>query len=148
MKIWCYLFSVLALQIGVQFARSDEGSVSCPCASNPAASWEYTLEEAVHISDVVIMGRIVELKEGMRGRMNATLSLMAAYKGGNFRFLSLVEKVTNFEKDSSRDMSLFFLVEEPSGNLALQCMTPLGSLNVAGRLKSLLDYVRYVGTGK
>lgn len=94
------------------------------------------------------MGRIVDLRDGIRGTMNATLSLMAAYKGRNFRFLSLIDKVTNFERESSKEMSLFFLTEEPSGNLALQCMTPLGMLNTAGNLRSLLDFIRDVGIGK
>lgn len=150
MRSWYYLFSILAIHSALRLARSDEnsGAVRCPCANNPATSWEFTLEQAVSISDVVLMGKIVNLHEGMRGTMNATLSLMIAYKGRNLRFLSRIDRVTNFEKDSSREMSLFFLAEEPAGNLALQCMAPLLALNSAGNLKSLLDFVREVGMSK
>lgn len=99
------------------------------------------------VSDVVLIGGIVDLSDGIRGTMNATLAVTASYKGPNI-FLAVLENVTNFEKDPSKEMSLFFLTEEPAGNLALQCITPLGKLNVMGDLTSLLDFVSDVGKGK
>lgn len=99
------------------------------------------------VSDVVLMGRIRDLSDGISGTMNASLSVMATYKGPDI-FLDDLDNVTNFEKDSSKEVSLFFLTEEPAGNLALQCITPLGKLHVMGDLTSLLDFVSDVGKGE
>ena len=106
----------------------------------------------MRVSDVVIMGKVIEVREGLRGTMNATIASVITYKGrsSNLRthFLTQVPHVTNFDKDDPRDMALFFLAIEPEGNMALQCMSPLIALNEVGNLKVILDFVRDMGTSE
>lgn len=143
-----YMLAIVALHIALQLPDGDasSGAVRCPCASD-SATWEFSMEQAMHVSDVVMMGRIVSLREGLRGTMNATISSIITYKGRNSQFLTMVHHVTNFEKDSSREMALFFLAVEPAGNLALQCMSTLLALNSVSDLRILLDFVRDMGIG-
>lgn len=101
----------------------------------------------MRVSDVVMMGKVVDIREGLRGTMNATIAAMYTYKG-TVRFLTQVGQVTNFDREVDRDrMALFFLVKEPAGNLALQCMSPLPSLNGDGgnTLMDILDFVYELG---
>lgn len=101
----------------------------------------------MRVSDVVMMGKVVHVQEGLRGTMNATIAAMYTYKG-SLHFLTQVSHVTNFDREVERDrMALFFLVKEPAGNLALQCMSPLPSLNGDGgnTLMDILDFVYDMG---
>ena len=127
--------------------------------SSSAAGWEYTFEEAMRVADVVIMGKILKLSDGVRGTMNASILLAVAYKGASFFstqmkgesfFWTQIENIgTNFEKDSPRSISLFFFAREPAGNLALQCMVTLDELRAAGgNLKDLLEFAHKMGVGK
>lgn len=121
----------------------------CPCAGSLATE-RPTIEEAVRTSDVVLFGKIVGLQPGLRGTMNASLVSIHAYKGRTL-FLSRVENCTNFSWDAGLGVpSLFFFVQEPAGNLALRCMSPLGDLHSAtdGHLPALLDFVRDLGKRK
>ena len=144
----CILVTYLSLQPYGGDAAAFSGTVRCPCATSLAAYWELTLEQAMLVSDVVIMGRILELREGLRGTMNASIATMIAYKGHFAAFLMRMDDFTNFDHDAPRAMALFFFAREPAGNLALQCMTPLSSLYAVGDLKAVLDYVKDMGSGK
>ena len=148
------LAAVLVLHLASQLPGGDaafSGSMRCPCASSLGASWELSLDQAVRVSDVVMMGRVLELRDGLGGMMNASLSSMITYKGRFSQgggFLTRVDHVTNFEKGAPREMALFFFATEPAGNLALQCMAPLTALNSVGDLKAVLDFVRDFGRRK
>lgn len=149
------LTAALVLHLSSQLPGSDaafSGSVRCPCATSLGeSSWQFSLEQAMLVSDVVMMGRVVELQEGLGGMMNASIASMITYKGrfsSGGGFLTLVENVTNFEKGAPRDMAIFFFAKEPAGNLALQCMAPLIALSAIGDLKAVLDYVRDLGRRK
>ena len=126
-------------------------AMRCPCAASlGTADGALTIEQAVRVSDVVLLGRVVGLHTGLRGTMNASLISIFTYKGAG-DFLTRVEDVTNFAKEAGEDvLALFFLAEEPAGNLALLCMSPLLQLNSAtlGDLRSLLDFVRDMGRRK
>ena len=143
-----FVVFLLSLCVGrgeAAFSRS----MRCPCHHSLAAErWNsLSIEEAVRLSDVVLLGRVVDLHAGIRGTMNASLISIFTYKGPS-SFLSRLEDVTNFAEDTREDlMALFFFAEEPSGNLALQCMSPLLELHSAtlGDLKALLDFVRDLG---
>ena len=147
------LLALVAASLSLQSAVSDSrgaslGDVRCPCVSSSAASWEYSFEEAMRVADVVIMGKILKLSDGVRGTMNASILSAVAYKGGSF-FWTQMEDGTNFEKDSPLDMSFFFFAREPAGNLALQCMATLYELSAGGvDLKDLLEFAHKMGIGK
>ena len=144
------LLAVVAVGLSLQSAFSDSrgaslGDVRCPCVSSSAASWEYTFEQAMRVADVVIMGKIMKLSDGVRGTMNASLLSAITYKGDSI-FWTQMEDFTNFEKDSPRDMSFFFFAREPAGNLALQCMASLYQLSAAGvDLRDLLEFIHKMG---
>lgn len=148
-----FTLALLVLQLSLQLTGSDatfSGSVICPCTTSLAASWEFTLEQAMLVSDVVMMGKVLELHEGLGGMMNATIVSMITYKGhfSHGAFLTRVDGITNFEKSAPREMALFFFAREPAGNLALQCMSLLTSLNAVSDLKAVLDFVRDIGSSK
>jgi hypothetical protein len=148
-----HLLIVVAVGLALQPAISAGGDaplgdVRCPCGSGPAATWEYTLEQAMRVADVVMLGKILKLGDGLRGTMNASILSAVTYKGGA-TFWTQMDDFTNFEKDSPPEISLFFFVREPAGNLALQCMVPLYELSTVGRsLKDLLEFVHETGIRK
>jgi hypothetical protein len=99
----------------------------------------------MRVADVVMLGKILKLGDGLRGTMNASILSAVTYKGGA-TFWTQMDDFTNFEKDSPPEISLFFFVREPAGNLALQCMVPLYELSTVGRsLKDLLEFVHETG---
>ena len=126
-------------------------SMRCPCAHSPAGNqWSaFSLDQAVRVADVVLLGRVMELGEGVGGTKNASLVSIFTYKGRSV-FLSRINDATNFPEDTERQvMALFFFSEEPAGSMALQCMATLTELHSAarGELKDLLDFVRDQGIG-
>ena len=126
-------------------------SMRCPCANSPAGNqWSaFSLDQAVRVADVVLLGRVMELGEGVGGTKNASLVSIFTYKGRSV-FLSRINDATNFAEDTERHvMALFFFSEEPAGSMALQCMATLTELHSAarGELKDLLDFVRDQGIG-
>ncbi|CAI8027803.1 hypothetical protein GBAR_LOCUS15829 [Geodia barretti] len=136
--LWCISSSEAA------FSRT----MRCPCAASLATeNWQPSVEEAVRLSDVVLMGRVVELRPGLRGTMNASVVTVYAYKGRAI-FLSVIDNCTNFADGSDLNVvSLFFFAREPGGNLALRCVSPLQELHSAtqGHLPALLNFVRDTG---
>ena len=105
----------------------------------------------MRISDVVLLGKVVDIKEGIRGTMNATIVSIYSYKG-TVSFLTQVSGITNFDRVISQPKitSLFFLAKEPAGNLALQCMSPLPFLDAEGgnTLMNVLSFVNRLGESK
>lgn len=141
--------------LSLQFLSGEaafSGAVYFPCINSMGdLSWELTLKQTIRISDVVMLGQVVELQEGIRGTLNATIASMITYKGrfSQNMFLSRVEDVTNFAKDTPlEEMALLFFALEPAGNLALRCMSPLLTLSTHQDLKIVLDFVRDFGRGK
>ena len=161
MRISSTLLLAAALQVVLLFrstsiaASSSMGEIRCSCVGS-LASWDFSLEQAVTLADVVLMGKVVELSRGLRGTMNATVSILYAYKEnsqvGRQKSLSEVRGITNFGEGADEDrISLFFLMVEPTGNLALQCMMPLvpsTNGNEGTNLVSLLNFVYAAGKSK
>lgn len=114
-----------------------------------------SLDDAIHVSDVVFTGRIISMRDGERGTMTATVDYYYAYKRDRYlRRLGMARiDVKNFPQfaESMRESALFFLVREPDGNLALQCVAPIVSLASPGSFASIatvLNRVRTIGAGE
>lgn len=84
-----------------------------------------TLDNIIHLSDVILVGRIVEVKEGNFGTYSADVSFLYSLKSDEFlpkKFFSH-SKVTNFSPEPTNGMiNFFFLNREPNMQLALLCM--------------------------
>ena len=114
-----------------------------------------SLDDAIHVSDVVFTGRITGMKEGIGGTKTATVLYYYAYKSDPYLTkLGLgVTDINNFDLDAEVESSaLFCLVREPNGDLALQCMTPflaLASTEMGfANIFEALERIRAVGFGK
>ena len=119
-----------------------------PCVSR---SLELSLDDAIHISDVVLTGRVAEMREEEGGTHTAVVVYYFAYKSDRFLFRLGLGRIAvkNFASgDVERGSALFFLVREPNRDLALQCMSPLRSLSLANELgfSNILDALNYVRT--
>lgn len=130
-----------------------EAHAAMPCVSN---SLELSLDNAIHISDVVLTGRVTETREGDWGTHTAAITYYYAYKSD--RFLLRLGfgriQVKNFQSAVAvGEGALFFLTREPSKDLALLCMAPLSAL-LAPRemgfssMYEVLERVRTVGEGE
>lgn len=125
-----------------------EAHAAMPCVSR---SLELSLDDAIHISDVVLTGRVAEVQEGEGGTHTAVVVYYFAYKSDRFLFRLGLGRIAvkNFASaDVSRGSALFFLVREPSRDLALLCMSPLGSLYSSSEFgfNNILDALNYVQT--
>ncbi len=117
------------------------------------------LDDVIHISDVVLTGKITAMREeDNHATKTATIAYYYAYKRDReFRKAAggIVE-VSNFVTDSKQHVGLgllFFLVREPQGQLALLCMAPLDALLTSDHSENFqnaleaLDHVKNVGVG-
>ena len=90
-----------------------------------------SLDDAIHVSDVVLTGKITTMRDGIGATKTAAVSYYYAYKSDQYmgrRGLGRTE-VQNVMADASMgEPAVFFLVREPSLILALQCMAPITAL--------------------
>ena len=116
---------------------------------------QLSLDDAIHVSDVVFTGRILAMREGSRGTLTATVSYYFAYKRDQYLRkpgfgLTDVENFATSHAHMSGESGLFFLVREPSRKLALHCIAPLLSPQEMGPFENILealDHVNKVGKG-
>ena len=142
----------------------------CTSANVPCVTYNLTLslEEAIHLSDIVMTGRAIgQLEEGERGTLKGRVSYYFAYKNDTqLRRLWLGSAdVNNFHSaEKTGEIALFFLFREPNGALALQCMSPFSMLvprrraggagqtsqatGSSSSLSALLHLVERVGRGE
>ena len=130
-----------------------EAHTAMPCVSQ---SLELSLDNSIHISDVVLTGRVTEMREGDWGTHTAAITYYYAYKSD--RFLVRLGfgrlNVNNFPSAvAMREGALFFLTREPNKDLALLCMAPLSALSAPremgfSNMYEVLERVRTVGEGE
>lgn len=141
LKIFC---AVLILQ-GI-------GANILPCYSGDNNN--ATLDNTIHLSDVVLVGRIVSLEEGEFGTHSAVISYYNTYKSDGLllRVVLWRTKVTNFvPAPSLGQLGTFFLTREPNMQLALFCMTSIPMLmeyNPKVSYKATIEHIKEVGTSK
>ena len=118
-----------------------------PCISR--TDMNLTLDDMIHMSDVVLSGRILSSSAltGDFGTNKAQVSYYYAYKSDNLlrrRALGHVQ-VENFSfLPRSGRSGLFFLVREPSFHLALYCMADLRGLSQLHDLARVLEHINEV----
>lgn len=130
-----------------------EAHAAMPCVSH---SLQLSLDNAIHISDVVLTGRVTEMNEGDWGTHTAAITYYYAYKSDRFLLrlgFGRIE-VKNFQSTIAMgEGALFFLTREPSKDLALLCMAPLSALSEPremgfSSMYEVLERVRIVGEGE
>ena len=85
-----------------------------------------TLKNTIHLSDVVLAGRIIKVNEGEFGTYSAVLSYYYSYKSDSFLQLRAYgsAKVINFATSPTiGQFGNFFLFREPNMQLSLFCMS-------------------------
>ena len=133
--------------------RLYEAHAAMPCVSQ---TLELSLDNAIHISDVVLTGRVTEMREGDWGTHTAAITYYYAYKSDRFLLRLGFGRidVKNFKSAvAMREGALFFLTREPSKDLALLCMAPLSALSAPREMGfssmfEVLERVRTVGEGE
>ena len=124
-----------------------------PCVSQTLA---LSLDDSIHISDVVLTGRVTEMSKGDWGTHTAAITYYFAYKSDRFLVrlgFGRIE-VKNFPSAvAMREGALFFLTREPNKDLALLCMAPLSALSAPremgfSNMYEVLERVRTVGEGE
>lgn len=113
-----------------------------------------TLDNTIHLSDVVLSGRILSAEEGEFGTHSAVISYIYSYKSDGLlqRRALWRTKVTNFvPAPPIGQLSMFFLSREPSLQLSLFCMTSINTLreyNPELSNEAIIKHIVEVGTSK
>lgn len=130
-------------------------TASMECGARDTA---LSLDDAIHLSDVVVTGRVISVRKGENGISKVNISFYYAYKRDNRlqrQAFSMMQAAAGFDPQERMDgTGFFFLVREPSGDLVLQCVGTLEALEEALRTRSssveadspvaLLDHVNEV----
>ena len=133
--------------------REAHTAAAMPCVSQTLA---LSLDDSIHISDVVLTGRVTEMRKGDWGTHTAAITYYFAYKSDRFLVrlgFGRIE-VKNFPSAvAMREGALFFLTREPNKDLALLCMAPLSALSAPremgfSNMYEVLERVRTVGEGE
>ncbi len=116
-------------------------------------NFNQTLDNTIHLSDVILAGRIVSVEKGEFGTYSATVSYYYSYKSDEFLLKGAFSqsKVTNFVVSPKTGMiGIFFLVREPSMQLSLLCMTSVNLLmqNSEVSYQMVIKHIIAVGTSK
>ena len=108
-----------------------------------------TLENLIHLSDVVLPGLIGSAGSGEYGTYSARIYYTYLYKNDGLmaREFFGVTTVKNFMvAPRTGQASIFFLLREPSMRLALFCIIPYRQLT--GDLEETLEHILEVGSSK
>lgn len=124
-----------------------------PCYRSGGENVNFTLDDTIHLSDVVVSGRIVTVKRGEFETHTAGVSYYYAYKSDGLllRRFFWSTAVTNFSPAPQvGQLGIFFLFREPSLQLALFCMTPIEMLHQSseGSYQEIVDRINEVGSSK
>ena len=127
------------------------GAEPLPCYIGD--NFNQTLDNTIHLSDVILAGRIVTKEKGDLGTYSAEVSYHYSYKSDEFLLIKALShsKVTNFASPPPTwTLGIFFLVREPSMQLALFCMTPVDILmqNTEGSYQNVIKHIIDVGSSK
>ena len=141
------------VSISCCFVLLCEAHAAMPCVSN---SLELSLDNAIHISDVVLTGLVTEMHEGDWGTHTAAITYYYAYKSDRFLLRLGFGRINvkNFQSAVAvGEGALFFLTREPSKDLALLCMAPLSALSAPremgfSSMYEVLERIRTVGEGE
>ena len=113
-----------------------------------------TLDGTVHLSDVVLAGRIVSVENDEFDTHSAVISYYYSYKSDGLlqrRALWRV-KVYNFvPAPEVGQLGMFFLFREPNMQLSLFCMTQISTLmdyNPGVSYEAIIRHINEVGTSK
>lgn len=137
---WC-IFTVLLLR-GLE-ADSNSNSIlqiSLPCYRGD--NYNSTLDNTIHLSDVILAGRIISLEKGEFDTYTAAISYYYSYKNDGLlqRRALWRAKVTNFAPAPELgQLGMFFLFREPSMQLSLFCMTTINALKSLTKGRSTED---------
>ena len=121
-SIWCGTVIILLI---IQSTRADP----LPCYRGD--NFNETLDNTIHMSDVILAGRIISEEKGEFATYSATVSYYYSCKSDELLHKNALShsKVTNFASSPGTGMlGIFFLVREPSMQLSLLCMTSMNML--------------------
>lgn len=140
-------YGTLIVLLIMRYLRAD----TLPCHSGD--NFNQTLDDTIHISDVIITGRIVSVEMGEFGTYSATVSYYYSYKSDEFLLKKAFfqSKVTNFVVSPRTGMiGIFFLVRQPSMQLSLVCMTSVSLLIQSSEesYQMLIRHIIAVGASK
>ena len=134
-------------------------TASMECGARDTA---LSLDDAIHLSDVVVTGRIFSVRGGENGISEVVISFYYAYKRDGHlqrQAFSKMLAAAGFDPREHLDgTGFFFLVREPSGRLVLQCVATLEALEQVMRGSAagakvdspvaLLDHVNEIAAGE
>ena len=146
--------AVSLLLLGACIRQTD--SMKCGARGS-----ELQLDDAIHLSDVVVSGKIMSVTGANEGAREASIAFYYAYKRDPYlhrRAFSTLRTLAGFDPQEHLDgTGFFFLTREPSGMLAVQCVSTLSGLSAAasGSISTnpmtpiaMLDHVKEVATRK
>lgn len=112
-----------------------------------------SLDDTIHLSDVVLSGRIVAVAKGEFDTHTAVVSYYYSYKNDGLlpRRLFWSTSVTNFSPAPQLgQLGMFFLFREPNMQLALFCTTPIEMFlqSTEGSYQEIVDHINEVGLSK
>lgn len=111
-----------------------------------------TLENTIHLSDVVFAGRIMSVAEGEFGTHSAVVSYYYSYKHDGLMYNTSFwhTTVNNFVVPPQVGLlGMFFLFRDPSVQLSLFCMTPLHILVGTGEgYQEVIRFINEIGSSK
>lgn len=125
---------------------------SLPCYRGD--NYNETLDNTIHLSDVVLAGRIVSVEKGEFGTHSATVSYYYSYKSDGLlrRIVLWRTEVTNFVPAPQVGMlGIFFLFREPNMQLSLFCMASIPTLveySQGMSYEAILGHISEVGASK
>lgn len=146
-KIMTKLTTISCLVLILQGLGANAEPFRCYAGSN-----NETLENTIHLSDVVLAGRIVSVSEGEFGTYSAVVSYYYSYKHDGLmqkRFFWYTS-VNNFiVPPQVGQLGMFFLFRDPSMRLSLSCMTPLDRLlNDGEGYQEAIDFINEIGSSE
>lgn len=104
-------------------------TASMECGARETA---LSLDDAIHLSDVVVTGKVLSVREGENGICEVVIGFYYAYKRDGLlqqRAFGTMPAAAGFDPQKRMDGTGFlFLVREPSGRLVVQCVATLEAL--------------------
>ena len=107
-----------------------------------------TLENTVHLSDVVLAGRIVSVSEGEFGTHSAVVSYYYSYKHDGLMHKKFFWHITVHNiifYPQVGQLGIFFLFRDPSMKMSLFCMTPV---NMVENYQEVIDSINEIGSSE
>lgn len=147
----CSIITICLLAL-LQLRGLGADSLHLPCYTSRGQDVNLPLKSIIHLSDVVVLGRIVAVERGEFNTYTAVVSYYYSYKTDGLlakAFFSSTTVANFILAPQEGQLGFFFMHREPTMQLVSFCSTPVEEMSRSNvGYQEIVDHINEVGSSK